>query len=140
MSHHVAQFTETVLVFLLAVGAYAFSRPCLASPARLGLALMTIEAPELSHWGRQVMLDIPAYALGLIGMVWVCSYIRSGSPRYVYLAVAFLLAAIHTKFNVAFLLVSALAATLMARADGSARSGRSRRRIRRGDARAVHDL
>jgi len=115
VSHVVAQLTETAFVLLLGVGAYAFSRQCLARPAALGVALMTIGAPEVAYWGRQVMLDIPAYALGLIGMVSACGYIRGGSPKYAYLAVAFLLAAVYTKFNVAFLLVPMLAAALMGR-------------------------
>ncbi|MDR3533191.1 MAG: glycosyltransferase family 39 protein [Rhodopila sp.] len=115
VSHAIAQLSVTLFIFLLGVGAYGFSRQWLPRSAALGVALMMIGAPEVAYWGRQVMLDIPAYALGLIAMVWVCAYLRHDSPQHLYLAAAFLLAAIYTKYNAAFLVVPVAAAGLAAR-------------------------
>jgi hypothetical protein len=115
VSHTVAQFTESLFIFLFAVGAYLFSRQWLSSIAAVGVALLTIGAPEMAYWGRQVMLDIPAYALGLIGIVFVCSYLRHNAPASIYLATAFFLAAVYTKYNFAFLVLPAVAAVLVAR-------------------------
>ena len=115
VSHAVAQLTESLFIFLLAVGAYTVSCQWLSRIAALGVALLTIGAPEVAYWGRQVMLDIPAYALALLGMVSVCTYLRRGSPRFIYLAAAFFIATIYTKYNFAFLLAPPIAAALVAR-------------------------
>jgi hypothetical protein len=115
VSHAVAQFTESLFIFLFAIGAYLFSRQWLSRIAAIGVALLTIGAPEIAYWGRQVMLDIPAYALGLIGIVFVCNYLRQNTPASIYLATAFFLAAVYTKYNFAFLVLPAVAAVLVAR-------------------------
>ncbi len=100
---------------LFAVGAYLFSRQWLSSIAAIGVALLTIGAPEMAYWGRQVMLDIPAYAMAMIGVVFVCHYLRHSAPASIYLATAFFLAAVYTKYNFAFLVLPAAAAVLVAR-------------------------
>ncbi|MBS0231909.1 MAG: glycosyltransferase family 39 protein [Proteobacteria bacterium] len=115
VSHVVAQFTETIFVFLLAVGAYAFARQWLPRIAAVGVALLTIGTPEIAYWGRQVMLDVPAYALSFVAIVFVCAYLRDAQPKFVYLAAAFFVASIYTKYNFAFLLLPAVAAVWMAR-------------------------
>ncbi|HEX2940526.1 MAG TPA: glycosyltransferase family 39 protein, partial [Rhodopila sp.] len=115
VSHAVAQLAENLFVFLLGLGAFAFARLVMGRIAALGVALMLIGAPEVAFWGRQVMLDVPSCALGLLGMYALCRWLRDDKPVALYLAAAALLAAIYTKYNVAFLLPAAAGAALAAR-------------------------
>ena len=61
-----ALLTELAFLFLLAWGAFRLSRHWLDSLPALAVALLLLGAPELAFWGRQIMLDVPAYAF----LVW----------------------------------------------------------------------
>ncbi len=65
-----AQRAETLFIFLLGYAAFAFARQFVPWVGALGVSLMTIGTPEIAYWDRQVMLDIPAFALGLISAIW----------------------------------------------------------------------
>lgn len=115
VSHFTAQLTVIFFLFLLSVGAYIFSRQWLPKVAALGVAILVIGSPEVTYWGRQVMLEIPTYAMAMFAMLAICAYIRRNSPTYLYLAVLFLLAALYTKFQIAYMVVPAATAVVMAR-------------------------
>ena len=101
-SHIVAQSIIASYMLLLAVSSYGLARQLLPRWSALGAALLVIGMPETANWGRQVMLDIPAYSL-IVTSAWCLSlYIRFNRPHTIYLAGAFLLAAIYTKYNSGF--------------------------------------
>ena len=94
----------TVLAFLVALGAgaYFLSRNWLDRLPALGAALLVVTAPELVYWGRQVMLDVPAYAF----LIWAAEFqmrtMKGGSPRWLYAAAACAALAVCTKYNAIF--------------------------------------
>lgn len=115
VSNVVAQATVSLFVLLLGTSAYFLARMFLPRWSALGAALLVIGAPETAFWGRQVMLDVPAYALIVTSAVYLTVYLRNGRPAAIYLTVMFLLAAIYTKYNAAFIAPAFTAAFLIAR-------------------------
>ena len=71
----------------------------------LAAALLLIGAPQLNFWGRQVMLDVPAYAILIWSAIFLIRYANSRAPYALYAAVVFAVAAIGTKYNAVFFLV-----------------------------------
>ena len=115
VSHFVAQFTVSLFVLLLCVSAYALARLFLPRWAAVGAALLVIGTPETALWGRQVMLDLPAYALITVSAVCLAGYITNGRPAAIYLTSLFLLAAIYTKYNAGFIAPALVATFFVAR-------------------------
>ena len=103
VSHFTAQLTVSLFVLLLGASAYTLSRLLLPRWAALGAALLVIGTPEAAVWGRQVMLDLPAYGLIVTSAVCLTRYVTQGRPAAIYLTGLFLLAAIYTKYNAGFI-------------------------------------
>ncbi|MEL6364784.1 MAG: glycosyltransferase family 39 protein [Pseudomonadota bacterium] len=103
----VSHATALAVVFLfyaaLAAGAYAFARLWLPTWSALGVALALVAAPEVAYWGRQVMLEIPAFAFGIWSAVFFVRYLRNEKIPALYLAAAFLVFAVHIKLSIVFL-------------------------------------
>src|SRR5262249_51185747 len=114
VSEAAALFCELTFLLLLACGAYRLSRHWLGSRSALGVALLVIGAPELLYWGRQIMLDIPAYAFLIWAAEFYIRYLKSTANRWLYLAVLFAVAAVYTKYNAMFFLVVMAVALLCA--------------------------
>ena len=87
VSHVVAQATVSLFSLLLGAAAYALLRPALPRWSALGASLLVIGGPEIAQWGRQVMLDIPAYAVLVTGVLCFARYMRAERPAWLYLAV-----------------------------------------------------
>jgi 4-amino-4-deoxy-L-arabinose transferase-like glycosyltransferase len=117
-SHFVAQLTVAAFYALLGLATYRLARLWLSRYVSLGVALMLMGAPTMAFWGRQVMLDIPADALMSLGAYFVLRFIKDDRGRDLALGVGLTLAAIYTKYNVAFI-VPVLGLALLA-ARGSA--------------------
>ena len=115
VSHFVAQFTVSLFVLLLGVSAYALSRLFLPRWPAVGAALLVIGTPEAAFWGRQVMLDLPAYGLAALSTVCLTRYLRTGRPLAIYLTALFLLAAVYTKYNAGFIAPALAAAFIVSR-------------------------
>lgn len=113
VSHAVAQGTVAVFYALLGFGVYRTARLFLPRYAALGSALMLMSAPELAFWGRQVMLDIPAYASLSWAAFCFARFLRRDRTRDLACAAALALAAIYIKYNVAFI-VPVFALTMIA--------------------------
>jgi Dolichyl-phosphate-mannose-protein mannosyltransferase len=119
VSHFAAQFTVTAFYLLLAVASYRLARHVLPRWSALGVALLLIGAPQVAYWGRQVMLDIPAYALIVSSILCLVNYLLKNRPRDIYLSAALLTMAIYTKYNVGFVALPMLMAFVMARGRSS---------------------
>ncbi len=115
VSHFAAQFTVTAFYLLLAVASYRLARHMLPRWSALGVALLLIGAPEIAYWGRQVMLDIPAYGLIVSSILCLVNYLLKNRPRDIYLSAALLTMAIYTKYNVGFVALPMLLAFVVAR-------------------------
>jgi hypothetical protein len=110
-----AQITVAAFTFILGIACYRLAGRVLPRWSALGVALLFIGAPEIAFWGRQVMLDIPAFASAIFSVVFLVDYLRHGRRRDVYLSAACLTIGIYTKFNVGFLLLPMAIAFAMAR-------------------------
>src|SRR5665213_3537270 len=113
VSHAAAQGTVAVFYALLGFGVYRTARLFLPRYAALGSALMLMSAPELAFWGRQVMLDILAYASLSWAAFCFARFLRHDRTRDLACAAALVLAAIYIKYNVAFI-VPVFALTMIA--------------------------
>jgi 4-amino-4-deoxy-L-arabinose transferase-like glycosyltransferase len=107
-----AQVTVTLFTLLLAFAAYGFARFALPRWSSVAVALLAIGAPEVAYWGRQVMLDIPAYATLVTSVYFFVRYLEQNHRRDIYLTALFVLAAIYTKLGSAFI-APVLAATFV---------------------------
>lgn len=104
VSHFSAQITVGLFTILLAFSAYRIARLSLSATAALGVGLLTIGAPAAALWGRQVMLDVPAYACILGSSFLLLRHIETKRAAHLYLSAAVLLAAIYIKFNSVFII------------------------------------
>src|SRR5208282_1105972 len=102
VSEAAALLCELAFLFLLGCGAYRLSRHWLDWRPALAATLMVIGAPELLYWGRQIMLDIPAYAFLIWAAEFYVRYLKGAANRWLYLAVLFTVAAVYTKYNAIF--------------------------------------
>ncbi|HEV2263565.1 MAG TPA: glycosyltransferase family 39 protein [Stellaceae bacterium] len=118
-----AQATVVLFYVLLGLGLYRLTRLWASRPAALGAALMLMGMPEVALWGRQVMLDIPAMAWLVWGIYAFARFLKFDRGRDLALAAVLLLAALYTKYNVAFV-VAALLLTLIAARGRSLLRGR----------------
>ena len=112
-SHAVAQATVCGFHVLLALGVYMLARRWMTVGYAISAAVLLTAAPEVAYWGRQVMLDIPAYAwLALTAWMFV-RYLEQKRPAFLYLTVLLYLAALYTKQTPLFV-AGALALGLLA--------------------------
>ncbi|MGC2112250.1 MAG: glycosyltransferase family 39 protein [Candidatus Korobacteraceae bacterium] len=104
VSHVTAQLTVAFFLLLTAFGTYFLVRRWMDRVTALATALLFIGTPVMALWGRQVMLEIPTFAL----LIWSCyfffRYIDSSRTRNLYFAVVLVLAAADTKQPAIFIL------------------------------------
>jgi hypothetical protein len=89
------------LLFLL-WGAFRLSRHWLDPPAALAVALLLLGGPELVFWGRQIMLDVPAYAFLVWAAGFLVRHLKSRQKRTLFAMVICAVAAAYTKYNAIF--------------------------------------
>jgi hypothetical protein len=104
VSEAAALVPELLALFVLGCGAYRLSRNWLDCPQALATALLVIGAPQVCFWGRQIMLDIPAYAFLIWAGVFHIRFLKGGPARDLWLAVLLAVASVYTKFNAVFFL------------------------------------
>ncbi len=100
-----ALLTELAFLFLLAWGAFRLSRHWLDPPPALAVALLLLGAPEVAFWGRQIMLDVPAYAFLVWAAEFLVGHLKSAQRRPLFAAVICAVAAAYTKYNAIFFVV-----------------------------------
>ena len=100
-----ALLCELAFLFLLAWGAFRLSRHWLDPPPALAVALLLLGAPELAFWGRQIMLDVPAYAFLVWAAEFLVRHLKSGQKWALFGAVICAVAAAYTKYNAIFFVV-----------------------------------
>jgi 4-amino-4-deoxy-L-arabinose transferase-like glycosyltransferase len=109
-----AQLTVSMLLAAAGLGAYALARRWLDRGAATGAALLFMGMPEVGLWGRQVMLELPAYAF-LIWSVWaLLRYFDRRRPGWWYGGLLLFGMAMYTKQSVMFVAPALLAAGLVA--------------------------
>jgi len=98
-----AQLTVSAFLLGAAWGTYLLLRRWLDRAAAFSAALLFIGTPSIALWGRQVMLEIPAFAFLIWSAYFFFRYLDHLKSRDLYLAVAFVVAGMYTKQPVAFI-------------------------------------
>ena len=109
-SFQTAIFAIYLHYIAFAIGSFKLARFWLPPLGATAVALMLVAAPEVAFWGRQIMLEIPAYAWLIWGCVFFMSYLRTDRIWTLYFAVALIVLAIYTKISIGFILLVFLAA------------------------------
>ena len=125
VSQTVALAAEFVCYAALAVGAFRLARFWLNPIFAFSASLILIAAPETAYWGRQVMLEIPAFALVVWSAFFFMRHLREERAAWLYLAVALAVLAMYTKLTSAFILIGYLVLLLRARGTGLLRDRHS---------------
>jgi 4-amino-4-deoxy-L-arabinose transferase-like glycosyltransferase len=111
-SHNTALLVIMLHYIAFAWGSWHLFRIWLPGWSAIAATISLVAAPEIAFWGRQVMLEIPAFAFLIWGTVLFIHYTRTKRPSLLYWAAALLVLAIYTKISVAFMAV-VWAATLL---------------------------
>lgn len=116
VSHETALLVVAIHYLALGLGCWRLARYWLPAAPSLAFAVLVLWLPEVAFWGRQVMLEVPAFAFLVWSAVAVMAYLRDGSPRWLYLGAALLVLGMYTKISVAYMGV--VYAVLIAQRDG----------------------
>ena len=115
VSQTAALGAEFLCYAALAVGAYRLARFWLSPGLAFGASLILIGAPEVAYWGRQVMLEIPAFALLAWSAVFFMRHLNERRIAWLYWAIALAVLAMYVKLTAAFILPVYLICLLRAR-------------------------
>jgi len=116
VSHETALLVVALHYLALGLGCWRLARYWLPAAPSLAFAALVMWLPEVAFWGRQVMLEVPAFAFLVWSAVAVMAYLRGGHVKWLYLGAALLVLAMYTKISVAYMGV--VYAALVARQQG----------------------
>jgi hypothetical protein len=102
VSHEVALFVVFLHYVAYGLGCFVLARFWLSAIPSLAFALLMVLLPEIAFWGRQVMLEIPAFAFLVWSAVALMRYVRGSSSGWLYLCAGLLVCALYTKISVAY--------------------------------------
>ncbi len=103
VSHATALLAVVVHYAALAWGCYRLAGLWLPRSSALLCALAVVALPEVAFWGRQIMLEIPAFAFLVWSAYAFMRYLRGAPARFLYLACALLVLGMYTKISLAFM-------------------------------------
>jgi hypothetical protein len=110
-----------VFHFAMMAAMYVIARRWMPRAYAVGAALALGAAPEIGLWGRQVMLDIPAYGWLLVSVVFLFRYLRTDRLVDLVATALLFLAALYTKQTAIFAVLPM--AWLMVQVKGWSRLG-----------------
>lgn len=102
-SHFSAQLTVAIFYFMMMVGAYRLSSRWLPSIHAVSFVLLFAGAQEITFWGRQVMLEIPAYTFLIWSVHFFLRYLDTERHRLLYLSALLFVLGVYTKLNIIFM-------------------------------------
>jgi 4-amino-4-deoxy-L-arabinose transferase-like glycosyltransferase len=108
-SHPVALLVMGLHYVAFALAAYCLTRRYLTVLSAGLLTATIVLLPELTFWGRQIMLEIPALAFLLWSVVCFLAYQDKRQPRLLYWAAILLILAMYTKITAGFMALVYLA-------------------------------
>lgn len=118
VSHMVAQLVVILFYFGFAAGSFALARLFLPTWHALAMAVTMCFVPEIALWGRQVMLEIPAFALLIWGLYFALRYREALLAKYLYGAGACLVLALYAKLSTVFVVPVVIVLLLQGRGLG----------------------
>jgi 4-amino-4-deoxy-L-arabinose transferase-like glycosyltransferase len=114
VSHFVAQFSIAICLVFLGLGTAKLARLWLPPMPAIAVGVATLALPEIALWGRQVMLEIPAYCMATWGLYFAAAYVRAGAsgspdrPGFLWGMAACLVAMLYIKQTAAFFVLAAV--------------------------------
>lgn len=102
VSHETALLVVALHYLAFGLGCWRLARFWFDQIGALTFAALMLLLPEVAFWGRQVMLEVPAFAFLIWSAVAFVAHWRSDRPVYLYLTAALLVLAMYTKISVAF--------------------------------------
>lgn len=102
VSHEVALFVVFLHYVAFGLGCFTLARFWLSTVPSLAFALLMVLLPEIAFWGRQVMLEIPAFAFLVWSAVALMRYVRGSRVGWLYLCAGLLVCALYTKISVVY--------------------------------------
>jgi hypothetical protein len=102
VSHEVALLVVALHYIAYGLGCWRLARFWLDSTGALAFALLMLALPEIAFWGRQIMLEVPAFAFLVWSAVAFLKHWQNGSRAGLYGAAALLVLAMYTKISVAY--------------------------------------
>jgi 4-amino-4-deoxy-L-arabinose transferase-like glycosyltransferase len=115
VSQQSALCAEFVCYVALTFGAYRLARFWLPTAAACAAAAILAVSPEVAYWGRQVMLEIPAFAVVTWSAVFFMLYLREGKTAHLFLSAFLLVLSVYTKTTSVFMAGVYLAALVQHR-------------------------
>ncbi len=112
VSHHAALLAVMAHYVAFGWGVYRLGRLWLPVVPALAVAWTMMFLPEIAFWGRQVLLELPAYAFLVWSAVCFVHHLRQGRTGMLVAAVVLLLAAMYTKLSVVFVAAAYVLALL----------------------------
>ncbi len=116
VSHETALAVVALHYLALGLGCWRLARFWLPAAPSLAFAVLVLWLPEVAFWGRQVMLEIPAFAFLVWSAVALMTYLRGGPVHWLYASAALLVLGMYTKISVAYMGLVYVA--LLAQRDG----------------------
>lgn len=102
VSQEVALLVVALHYIAYGLGCWRLARFWLDSTGALAFALLMLVLPEVAFWGRQVMLEVPAFAFLIWSAVAFMKHWRTNSRAGLYWTAALLVMAMYTKISVAY--------------------------------------
>lgn len=102
VSQEVALLVVALHYVAFGLGCWRLARFWLDASGSLAFAVLMLVLPEVAFWGRQVMLEVPAFAFLVWSAVAFLKHWRENSRAGLYLAAALLVLAMYTKISVAY--------------------------------------
>jgi hypothetical protein len=112
VSHFTAQLAVCFFDALLALAVYRIVSTAFSKPVAFGAAMLTLGLPGIALWGRQVMLEIPAWCFAAWSVFFVLQYMESGRARSLIAGAVLAVIALYTKQTFLFM-IPALALALL---------------------------
>lgn len=103
VSQETALSVELLFYVVLITGAYFLAKRWMEPPLAFAAALILAAAPEVAFWGRQVMLEIPAFAVLIWSAYFFVKNLQEGKPFDLYASIGLLVVAMYFKQTVAFM-------------------------------------
>jgi 4-amino-4-deoxy-L-arabinose transferase-like glycosyltransferase len=103
VSHLAAQATVSLFTAILGLATFGLVRLSFPRWSALGASLLVIGGPEIAFWGRQVMLDVPAYAAVVAGVYFYVRYLRFEQQRTLYFSLLAILTGVYIKLTAVFI-------------------------------------
>lgn len=115
----VSQQSAVIALFVsycfAACGVFALSRLWVKRSLAFGVAVIFAFLPEIAFWGRQVMLEIPAYAFFVWSIYFFVRYLREKRISLLYVSMFLIILGMYTKLSVVFIVGTYLIALLRTR-------------------------